>query len=138
VRHEERFVQSHQPYAVDLESMTVGAPSTAHGSVWVRIDAVWFRRRRSGYSGPMVTVASAGELRELMDTPPANARSFLESFTDGRYGGDTVARWDGESLWTVPGVTEAERAAYFKLLVPMLIDHPAIPPGYSGWWTFRS
>jgi len=138
VRHEDKFVQSHQPYAVDLESMTVGAPSQIHGSVWVRIDAVWFRRRRSGYSGPMVTVASAGELRELMDTPPADARSFLESFTDGRYGGDCIARWDGESLWSAPGMAEQTRTRYLHLLRPMLLLHPAAPEGFDSWWTFRS
>lgn len=134
---EEKFTQSRQPYAVDLSSLHAGEPGqTDH--VWVRVRAVWFRRRRSGWggSGDMATVACLGELRELVLPPVGDAVTFLTGFTDGRYGGDCRARWDGEELWSVPA-SEQTRQGWLAVLRPMLENHPAVPPGYDGWWTFR-
>jgi hypothetical protein len=138
MRHEEKFTQSHQPYAVDLSSLSVSAPSQDHGHVWVRVRAVWFRRRRSGWggSGDMRTVACLGELRELVLPPVGDARSFLEKFTDGRYGGDCQARWDGTELWSAP-MSETTRQRHLAVLRTVLENHPAVPEGYDGWWTFR-
>jgi hypothetical protein len=130
---EDKFLQSHAPYAVDLSSWTPRGPDFG-GST---INAVWFRRRRQGYSGPMRTVACAGYLAEcLIDPAPADAADFMARSTDGRYGGHCRARWDGFNLWA-PEMGEDERAGYKCLLVPMLDNHPAVPPSYSGWWTFR-
>ena len=111
MRREDKFVQSHAPYAVDLSSYRVGEKHES-GSAWCRVDAVWFRRRRSGYyNGPLQTVACFGDVHTLLD-PPATAEAFLLAHTDGRYGGDCQARWDGTELWA-PGM--------------------ASRPGPSGW-----
>lgn len=49
---EDRFVQSHRPYAVNLASFRTIDPDDGNGITadpakwtWARIDAVWFRRR---------------------------------------------------------------------------------------------
>jgi hypothetical protein len=131
---EDRFVQSHQPYAVHLDSFIPRGPGGQ-----ASINAVWFRRRRGGWGseGDIATVACAGYIPECQIVPPpADAADFLARMTDGRYGGHCLARWDGRSLWA-PETTPAAYKAYLELLGPMLANHPAVPEGYQGWWTFR-
>ena len=135
MKREEKFVQSHQPYAVDLGSYHVGALSE-HGSAWCRVNAVWFRRRRSGYNGPLQTVACAGDVHTLLRPPSGTAEAFLLAHTDGRYGGDCQARWDGTELWA-PGMSEPTRVEHLAVLRPMLEAYPELPEGFDGWWTFR-
>lgn len=141
---EDRFVQSHAPYAVDLSSLKAerrvirwpGNP--ADGAVYYdcSVQAVWFRRRKG------VTVACIGVLSDFCDTVPDGAEAFLGGYTDGRYGGDTWARWDGETLW-MSNAAEAPPAdiqahdRYLNILQPMLDNYPAVPEGYDGWWTFK-
>lgn len=126
---ETKFLISHKPYAVDLSTLR----NTNHdprGRFWGRIDAVWFRRRNG------ITVACIGDLWDNQDNTPATAREFLERHDDGRYGGDCVGRWDGDSYWG--NVTLAEQERHLAILRPMLANYPAIPPGYDGWWTFQT
>jgi hypothetical protein len=135
VIREDTFVQSHQPYAVDLLSFRPRDEDHTQAT----IDAVWFRRRRGGWgsSVEITTVACAGYLAEcLLTARPADGTDFMNLSADGRYGGHCRARWDGFNLWA-PEMGEDERAFYKQLLVPMLANHPAIPEGFSGWWTFR-
>jgi hypothetical protein len=132
-----KFTQSKAPYAVDLGSFVPRRDGTAWS--YARISAVWFRRRRGGWDDQMLTVACAGYISEcLIDPAPRDAADFLERMTDGRYGGNCEARWDGYSLWTEPGWTEEARARMLAILRPMLDNHPAIPPGYDGWYSFRA
>jgi len=138
---EETFTQSHQPYAVNLASLLVTERKdpTGGGAGYFRAEvlAVWFRRKRPRGGATVLTQACAGRLWDYQDAEPANARAFLAAHTDGRYGGDCQARWDGMELWA-PGATEPERAEYLRLLRPMLKAYPAVPDGYDGWWTFRA
>jgi hypothetical protein len=136
MKYEASFVQSHQPYAIDMESLTITERERDRTYVWARVNAVWFRRRRA-QAGRLRTVACAGELRELMDPEPGDVEDFLARFTDGRYGGDCRARWDGETLWTVPELTEEQRAGYLAVLRPALAAYPAVPSGTCGWYTFH-
>jgi hypothetical protein len=141
----EKFRISDKPYAVDLSSLRVTWTDRQSGLVRGDIDAVWFRRRRAGYNGPLRTVACAGVLWDFqrpegsapLDQPEPvvpDALAFLTAHDDGRYGGDCKARWDGTNLWSLED--EADRERYRKILVPMLAAYPAVPPGYSGWWVF--
>jgi hypothetical protein len=130
---DEKFVLSRRPYAVDLGSLST-SETTDSSNVYGSVRAVWFRRRRAGYSGPMRTVACMGELREYQP-PPRDAQQFLEQYDDGRYGGDCKARWDGETLWA-PEATEGQRQAFLAVLEPMLKNYPALPEGFDGWWHF--
>lgn len=123
MRRTDRFVMSHRPYAVDLSSLV-----TTRDAAW-RIGAVWFRRRKG------VTVACVGYLWDYQRTAPKDAGEFLAAHDDGRYGGTTLGRWDGHGYWGAEDPDLA--AAHLELLRPMLADFPAIPAGYSGWWTFR-
>lgn len=131
---ETKFLISHKPYAVDLNSLHGSRMDTPNGRNPYfydgRINAVWFRRR----SG--VTVACIGTLWDLQHPEPATARQFLEQHDDGRHGGDCHGRWDGDSYWG--NVTLAEQERHLAILRPMLANYPAIPPGYDGWWTFQT
>lgn len=48
-------------------------------------------------------------------------------------GGKARARFDGVSLWH-DGLDLYEYDRARELLVPMLINYPAVPAGYDGWW----
>jgi hypothetical protein len=140
---EGKFVLSHRPYAVDLASFHTIDPNNGDGLTaepsewtWARIDAVWFRRRGTGYGAlkRMVTVACVGHLRDLQRPPPVDAADFLARHDDGRYGGDCEGRWDGERYWgsQLPDIIEQ----HLELLRPMLAAYPAVPAAYDGWWRF--
>lgn len=136
---EDRFVQSHRPYAVDMSSLHTEAHLRDDGSAYYsgRIDAVWFRRRSAGYGAHrrIVTTACAGHLWDYQDTGPADPEQFLKQHDDGRFGGRCESRWDGERFWSASQSPEAT-AAHLELLRPMLAAYPACPDGYSGWWRF--
>jgi hypothetical protein len=133
VIRETRFVHSHKPYAVDLSSLRGSRTDTPEGRnpyyFGGRIGAVWFRGTTK------TPVACIGELWDLQYPEPRHALGFLTAYTDGRYGGDCVARWDGTSFWG--NVTLEQQEAYLTILKPMLANYPALPLSYDGWWTFR-
>jgi hypothetical protein len=122
----DKFRISDKPYAVDLGSYSPDGSGS--------LQAVWFRRRREAYNGPLRTVACAGELRGCLVPDLSTVEQFIATFTDGRYGGDCRARWDGTNLWSLEDESERERLK--KILVPMLAAYPAVPGGYDGWWVF--
>lgn len=135
----EKFFISKRPYAVNLASFAAtwheptwrgDPPPNARKGTWnCAINAVWFRRR----SG--VTAACIGYLWDIRTTEPANSLTFLEGLTDGRYGGTTLGRWDGEGYWGSE-VTLEEQNRHLEVLRPMLENYPEIPAGYDGWWRF--
>jgi hypothetical protein len=122
----DEFKISRPMYAVDLSSFVKDDPGPS-GNARCEVRAVWFRRRKR------VTAACAGRLRGYAPAP-VDALDFLAKFTDGRYGGDCAARWDGTTLWCLDD--EETRAAHLDLLQPMLALYPRTPAGYSGWWHF--
>lgn len=134
----EELVISRKPYAVDLARIE-GREWTEGRNLWVHIPAVWFRRKREGYSGPMRTVACLGEIRELSGVAAWGAPSAEYLATVGcmyqRVEGDCLARWDGTNLWSL--ADESDRAGYLDVLRPMLENFPAVPPSYDGWWSWR-
>lgn len=122
MKYEAKFVMSHRPYAVNLDSFVIQFDGCAS------IDAVWFRRRRG------VTVACVGYLWNYPHDDGALAVKFLQQFTDGRYGGNTLGRWDGTRYWGAQVPSEIQK--HLDLLRPMLANFPQIPTGYDGWWVF--
>jgi hypothetical protein len=140
VIREAKFIQGHQPYAVDLGSLQVTerVDRTGSGAGYFRAEvrAVWFRRKRPRGGAMILTQACAGWLWDFQDSEPADAKAFLAAHADGRYGGDCQARWDGMTLWA-PGSAEDQRADYLAVLEPMLKAYPACPDAWDGWWTFR-
>jgi hypothetical protein len=133
----DKFRISKPMYAVDLEAFARGESGDNGAWEWHQfsVPAVWFRRKRAQYNGPIRTAACAGNLRSsVTGARPVDALDFLARFTDGRYGGDCIARWDGDTLWSLE--PEDSRARYKNILVPMLAAYPAIPEGFDGWWWF--
>jgi hypothetical protein len=128
VNRDSKFTLSRRPYAVDPETFELRDDGGAD------IRAVWFRRKRQGYSGPMVTAACYGRLWDFQSPRPGSAEQFPLQADDGRYGGDCLARWDGANLWS--HADEFDRARYLDILKPMLAAYPEIPPGFSGWWYY--
>lgn len=124
----QKFLVSRPLYAVDLDSFQAVDGTCS-------VNAVWFRRRRRGYSLPLETVACCGRLWNVLQVPPPTVAEFLAGHTDNRYGGDCVARWDGTNLWS--NADEAQRAEYAAVLRPMLAAYPEIPDGFDGWWGFE-
>lgn len=138
MKHEQTYVHSHRPYAVDLGSMKIEHnPARTEGErrsveFWhVTVEAVWFRGRKSA---PM---SVAGNLWGHVHAEPRDERHALELLDDGRYGGNAHARWDGDNLWApVMGIDEA--GEYLLILRPMLEAFPAHPgePYADGWWVY--
>lgn len=129
---ETEFVLSHKQYAVNLSGLHIQRhePDDWFTYPWYTIaaDAVWYRRRKG------VTIACIGHLRTSSNAHPIDVRQFLEEYTDGRYGGDCVGRWDGTGYWgNVPLSTQEQHLAVLR---PMLAAYPAVPAGYDGWWRF--
>ena len=130
MRREDKFVLSHRPYAVDMSSLHVEVGTGWKGEYGTgTIGAVWFRRKYG------ITAACIGELRNTQWDVPQNAEQFLAQYSDGRYGGDCRARWDGENFWAA-GQDPEENVRFLALLRPMLENYPAAPPGYEGWYVF--
>jgi hypothetical protein len=132
VIREDKFLISHAPYAVDL---TVLGEEIYYGNIQnhyrYTIPAAWFRRR-NGH-----TVACLGFLNTSRTTPATLTAQVLGDFTDGRYGGHCKARWDGDNLWA-PESSWEQMKEYEEFLRPMLANYPAVPPGFDGWWTFKT
>lgn len=128
---EDKFLISRAPYAVQLDSLS---SETYYGQIQnhyrYTIQAAWFRRHGGR------TVACVGYLHTSQETETTDVARVLADFTDGRYGGDCKARWDGDNLWA-PESTWDEMTAYEEFLRPMLENCPAVPPGFDGWWTFK-
>lgn len=61
---------------------------------------------------------------------------FLQNESDGRYGGRTLARWDGSNLWA-PEMSKDKADECFEFLKPMLDNYPEIPGGFDGWWKYE-
>ena len=124
---EDRFVLSHNPYALDLSRLEVEQfPHT----VKVTLPAVWYRRKAG------ITYACVGRLGDIRRERPVDISTFLGEFTDGRYGGECEGRWDGSRYWGAqePKVMEG----HLEILRPMLVAYPTVPEGYDGWWAFRA
>lgn len=121
---EERYVHSHKPYAVRLDSLDVGDKS------YHTVEAIWFR----GTVGEPVAVY--GKLWDVQTEVPADVHEFLARHDDGRYGGDAKARWDGVTLWA-PNTEFYTACERHRLLEVALANYPAVPSGYDGWWTFE-
>lgn len=125
-----KFVLSHRPYALDLSSFQVKTSQGWKGDFSsCTLGAVWFNRK------DRVTRACVGELSGVMWGIPTDVHAFLAEFTDGRYGGNCHARWDGANFWAA-GQDPEENARLLALLKPMLAAYPECPAGWDGWWRF--
>ncbi|MGW2010927.1 hypothetical protein [Streptomyces nigrescens] len=133
---DDRFLISRKPYAVDLS--TVSGRQHERGDLIAfsgSADVLWFRRQKG------VTRACVGTLMLFSHYLPApldlaDPHAILAADLDGRYGGDCHGRWDGTGYWGAE-VPEVQRQ-HLEILQPMLANYPAIPAGYSGWYTFAN
>lgn len=138
MKREVKYVHSHRPYAVDLDSMEIEHHPAKDDGKWrsvefwyVTVEAVWFRGRKAA------PVAVAGNLWGHVHAEPRDGHHVLELLDDGRYGGNAHARWDGENLWA-PMMPFAEANEYLDILKPMLDAFPEHPgePYDPSWWVY--
>lgn len=133
---EDRFLISRKPFAIDLATVTGDQhPRGDRYALSGTCNALWFRRRKG------VTVACLGTLKlwahylpEPVDLDDPTA--ILSADLDGRYGGDTHGRWDGENYWGAQKPFEID--LHLSVLQPVLANFPALPAGHDGWWTFHT
>ena len=133
-----KFLISKGPYAIDLNSFEAKwheftwegepPPGAPKGTWYCTVHGVWFRRRRQE------TVACIGYLWKSFTDAPTSALEFLERHVDGRYGGNTCGRWDGQEYWGDGNLVIQQQ--YLEVLRPMLANYPDVPAGYDGWWRF--
>lgn len=139
----EKFKFSSTFYAIDWSALEY---KVLKKIVTVTVPAVWFKRQQGE------TVCCDGWLSDSYNLEVNNLvkgsitdEQILDLFInrfDGRYGGSTVARWNGENLWA-PGFSMKEMIAYTAELDKFLTDflNPAtpkqIPAGYSGWYSIN-
>lgn len=132
---ETRFLISRKPYAIDLSTVTGEQHERGDRIAFSgTANAVWYRRQNG------VTRACLGSLMLFSHYLPEpldldDPHAILSADLDGRYGGDTHGRWDGESYWG--NVTLEQQEQHLAILRPMLANYPALPDGYDGWWTFQ-
>jgi hypothetical protein len=127
----EKFLISRPMFAVNLDAYSIGGREEAYHTCVIA--AVWFRRKRLRYNGPIRTAACGGYLSRLIQGPvPVGGTDMLARPALYDHTADCVARWDGETLWSLED--EEARAQYKALLVPMLEACPAPPPGWDAWW----
>jgi hypothetical protein len=141
MKREDKFMISRAPYAIRHDTFLVKEKfptytnpdgSSRRGEkpyYTMTVEAVWFRRK----SG--ILSAHYGHLWDSSNEPPADLLAWIENDWDGRYGGNCVARWDGESWWG--GVTWRRQQELQPLLDDMLKNFPAAPEGYDGWWSYQ-
>lgn len=134
---EDRFVQSHRPYAVSLATTTGNQHPLGNTDRFAysgQADALWYRRQDGGTRACIGTLKLwSHSLTRLLDLTDPN--DILSADLDGRYGGDCRSRWDGQHFWSADQDPDVQ-AADLAILKLMLDNHPEIPDGYDGWWRF--
>jgi hypothetical protein len=131
---EDRFLISRKSFPIDLS--TVRGEQQPRGDLFAfsgSANAVWYRRKDG------ITRACLGTVGLWSHYLPApldlnDPHSILSADLDGRYGGDYHARWDGENYWG--SQKPFEQNLHLTVLEPMLVNFPAAPDGYDGWWRF--
>ncbi|MFE2019859.1 hypothetical protein ACFW9O_17670 [Streptomyces sp. NPDC059499] len=136
MNREDRFLISRKPFAINLSTVTGEQhPRGDKHAFSGTATAVWYRRKQG------VTRACIGELGLWSHYLPepldlGDPQAILSADLDGRYGGDCHGRWDGERYW---GAQKPETMEiHLAVLRPMLLDHPVIPTGFDGWWTYQT
>lgn len=136
--HTNRFAASGRLFAFDLSTLSeTPHEGAAPRSRWT-VDSVWVRRKNRRTVVSMGTVKLWGQRIWLGGaTPPGSSDPYvvLDHPWDGRYGGDALASWDGESFWTSdprPPVSGPR----LDFLRQFLDGVPNLPDGYTGWWKF--
>jgi hypothetical protein len=132
----DRFLISQKPFAIDLS--TVAGEQHQRGdrdtfNFSGTANALWFRRKDG------VTRACIGTLMLFSHFLPApldldDPHAILSANLDGRYGGKTHGRWDGDGYWGAE--TTDTVAEHLAILRPMLANYPDLPPGHDGWYRF--
>lgn len=138
-----KFKFSSTFYAIDWNELEYKVENKL---VIVTVPAIWFKRQNGE------TVCCEGWLSEPYNLERNNLvkgaitdsqiRELFVAQFDGRYGGSTVARWNGEDLWA-PGFSMKEMVTYAAELDKFLTAFldPAtpkqIPAGYSGWYSIN-
>lgn len=121
------YIPSKNCYAFNVNSLEVSEMPGCSGnySFKATIDAIWTKTIKGRTFVSMGTLF--GTFKEYV-----NFDKFLEN-VDMRYGGNPVAKWDGEYLWA-PETPFKKMIQYSEKLDEMLKVIPDVPLGYEGWY----
>lgn len=85
------------PYAVKAGSLSISPKQDpSYGNQMCRVEAVWVKKKDGRvcvFTGTLWTHFRDSEL-------PKDEADFVARHTDGRYGGDSILRWDGNSAFS--------------------------------------
>ena len=117
----DKFAPSKRPYAFDRPSFRDGY-----------IKAIWAGRKDSR------TTASVGTLHAWDGRKTLSSFDEMIETVDMRYGGYSIAKWDGEKL-----ITDQARPFEWCELTRFDLDRilqtfPQVPEGFEGWYYRRS
>ncbi|MER7815624.1 hypothetical protein [Streptomyces sp. NPDC096153] len=130
------FLISHKPFAIDLSTVELHISAHRDDRWWLSgtCRAVWYRRKAGETRACLGRVMlHAAYLRTEPDL--SSPEAMLSNDLDGRYGGDTEGRWDGEYYWGAQRPETIEQ--HLAVLRPMMANFPVIPDGFDGWWRFQ-
>lgn len=123
-------------YAVDFSSPFMKNVSSRPNDPSYRIQypAVWFKRK-NGFAA-VVKGFLWSYVRNIDVTDVAAVEAEFKASFDGRYGGNAEFRWDGVNMWA-PEQDFTTTAATQQELDQYLNAFPAIPAGYTGWYSIK-
>lgn len=136
INNRDKFNFSAFFYSVDFTQPAVKTVSSSGADSLSRISypAVWFKKKNG-----VVTVVKGHLWSYLRGVDVSDTTKIEEDFKasfDGRYGGNAVFRWDGFNMWapeqdfTTVAAVQAELDGYLNAF-------PAIPAGYTGWYSIK-
>jgi hypothetical protein len=140
IRQRQTFSAAEFFYAINFheQSLRVAHGTRTDGSAYrsasVDFPAIWFKKK----AGKVTAVKGhlTHFISENVDLTEADIIADAETQFDGRYGGHAKFRWDGNTMWapqqefSVVAETQIELNNY-------LHNFPAIPTGYTGWYSIK-
>lgn len=129
IRQRDKFSAAEFFYAIDFSTIQIQPGYENHGTGTV--DAIWFKKKNGVIAACYGTLRASGTAAR----PLHNEADFMFHY-DGRYGGNTMYKWDGTEMWGSNN-NFLELVEAHKFLDPIRNGFPNIPDGYTGWYSIK-
>lgn len=129
IRQRDKFSFSEFFYAIDFSTLRIDA---GFGDGHATVKAVWFKKSQGEIAVCTGTLSAYGKPgRRLHDET-----DFIANFDAGRYGGNTMYKWNGTEMWGYQN-NFVKLVEAHGMLAPILEEFPNIPTGYTGWYSIK-